>query len=196
MSQHAELIARLDDLLDEYAREVRCETFNGNCKYRTSEKVRKEIDEAIAALQAEPAAEPVGEVITNRRERCGGRNVVDIIEAELYEPITLPVGAKLYAASPKAAEPVPMTDAKNRLLTGINYLRVAVENAEKKGTPKLAVLAEKPDGGKSIEVEFLATDFFADLAVVLDAPAITDRNRLAAKALKFVQEHGIKPKGE
>lgn len=83
-------------------------------------------------------------------------------------------------------------EAKQDLLTVLPFIRFAVEEAQKKGTARLGILSERADGSGKIECRLDCT-FVEDLALILDAPSMTDEERMKAKARQFVHVHGLSP---
>ena len=72
-------------------------------------------------------------------------------------------------------------EAKANILTILPYIRYAVSEAKKNGTPKLGILCEFPDGRGKIEASF-DVEFLNDLAILVDAPAQTEEDNLTAAA--------------
>lgn len=81
--------------------------------------------------------------------------------------------------------------AKARMLLVMPYLRRAIAKASEKGTVKLGVLCVQPDGSGAVEMQFDGVEFFADLSIVLDAPAQTTKDNAVADGLAFRQKHGL-----
>lgn len=108
------------------------------------------------------------------------------------------MGKAPIAAGPLEASvgPTEVDAAKERLLAALPYFRKAVSDAKKKGAVQLGVLATNPDGSGNIEVRFEASEFFDDLATVLGAPPQTEEDDMKAKALAFLQRHGLTPNAE
>jgi hypothetical protein len=84
------------------------------------------------------------------------------------------------------------TEARNRLLQAIPYLRFAVEEAKKDGAVYFGILAIQADGSGNIKAKFEAEDFFKDLDIILDAPAQTEDDILNAQATTFLHRLGLK----
>jgi hypothetical protein len=84
------------------------------------------------------------------------------------------------------------TEAKDRLLVALPYLRDAADKARSKGAVHLGILAVQPSGSGQITMRFEADSFFEDLALVLDAPPLTQQDKTAADALLFLHSHGLK----
>lgn len=82
--------------------------------------------------------------------------------------------------------------ARDSLTRALPYFRHAVEEARKKGIVKLGILSENRDGSGKLEMKFECDEFFEDLALVLGAPAQSEEDTINAKALSFMQQHGLK----
>jgi hypothetical protein len=83
-------------------------------------------------------------------------------------------------------------EAKAALLRAIPYFRHAIEEARKLGDVKMGILADKPDGSGELTMRFECEEFFADIALVIGAPEHTEQDESKAKALAFLQKHGLK----
>jgi hypothetical protein len=83
-------------------------------------------------------------------------------------------------------------EAIDKMLIVIPYFRDAVAKAKETGVPKLAVTANKPDGSGEIIMSFDCEEFFADLALIVDAPVQTEEDTMKSKALQFLHKHGLK----
>ena len=86
--------------------------------------------------------------------------------------------------------------ARDSLTRALPYFRHAVEEARKKGIVKLGILSENPDGSGKLEMKFDCDEFFEDLALVLGAPPQTEEDSINAKAMAFMQQHGLRVSGE
>ncbi len=85
-----------------------------------------------------------------------------------------------------------MTDkTRENLLIGLKYIRYAIEEASKNGKPGLAIVSVKEDGGGKVECKF-DTDFIRDVALLLNAPDLTDDDRRMCSVQKFLDVHQIK----
>ena len=82
-------------------------------------------------------------------------------------------------------------EAKERLRGVMRHFRLAVADAKKIGEPKLSINGEQPDGSGQRIMSFNAEEFFADLAIVIDAPPDTVEDEMDAKARSFMQKHGL-----
>jgi len=119
-------------------------------------------------------------------------------------------GGKLEsAASSPRQNPTPIArvemsktrdDATRDLLSALPYFRKAVADVRAKGGKvQLGVLSTNADGSGKIEMRFDADEFFDDLALILNAPPQTEKDDMAARALKFFQTHRLSitpPKSE
>jgi homoaconitase/3-isopropylmalate dehydratase large subunit len=83
-------------------------------------------------------------------------------------------------------------EAKQTLLGALPYLRHGIAEAKKEGVPKIGILATKPDSSGRVVVEFMVEEFISDLEIVLKAPQQTDEDTANAKAVQFLNEHGLK----
>lgn len=83
-------------------------------------------------------------------------------------------------------------EAKERLLEALPHLRFAASEAQLEGTVQLGILAVKEDGTGNIKARFDAAGFFEDLALVIDAPPQTEDDIIDAKAVKLLQQLGLK----
>lgn len=99
-----------------------------------------------------------------------------------------------------AADELLREAARQRLLTALPYFRNAVADALKEGPAKLAVITQIPNGeGGTTPKAVMAFDgaeFFEDLAVVLGAAPHTEEDDFKARALQFLQKHGIRNAGD
>lgn len=72
-------------------------------------------------------------------------------------------------------------EAKADLLTVIPYIRHAIALANSKGTARLGILCQFPDGSGKIEARFDAY-FMENVALVIGAPDQTEEDTLNAEA--------------
>lgn len=86
-------------------------------------------------------------------------------------------------------------EAIKKMLTALPYMRHAMAEAAKNGSPHIGILSVKPDGSGRVEAKFEAPEFFKDLAVILDAPAQTEEDNLNAGALSILDRFGIRRDG-
>ncbi len=77
---------------------------------------------------------------------------------------------------------VTLEEAKEKIKQVLPYLRVAVEDAAKKGRPQLGVLAVNDDGSGTVVCQLEAPEFFEDLALVIGVGPLTKEQRLEAGA--------------
>ena len=85
--------------------------------------------------------------------------------------------------------------ARDDLARALPYFRYAVDVASKNGAVKLGILRENPDGSGKVEMKFECGQFFQDLELVLGAPPQSERDTAKAKALEFLQQHGLHTAG-
>jgi hypothetical protein len=81
--------------------------------------------------------------------------------------------------------------AKENLRLAMPYFRKAVADASKNGVVKLCIISTKPDSSEKIEMQFDCSEFFKDLATVINAPEQTNTDDMKASALSFLQRHGL-----
>lgn len=85
-------------------------------------------------------------------------------------------------------------DALERMKLAVPHFRAAVARAateEPNARPKLGILASQPDGSGRVICSFECDEFFEDLALLVDAPELTDDDILRSKALAFLGRFGI-----
>lgn len=90
--------------------------------------------------------------------------------------------------------PDPANEAKERIKSALIYLQYAVEEARKHGFAKLAIVAEMPDNTGKMLASFQCDDFMNDIALVVGAGPLNDKDRATARAAAFVQRLGIQTK--
>lgn len=83
-------------------------------------------------------------------------------------------------------------EATERLLQALPYFRHAVSEAQAEGKVQFGILCIKSDGSGSIKAQFDASDFFEDIALILDAPPQTEDDTLNVKADQILQQLGLK----
>lgn len=83
-------------------------------------------------------------------------------------------------------------EAKAKLLAALPYLRHGIAEANKEGTAQIGIISTHPNGAGRVVLEFVVDEFISDLAVVLDAPEQTEKDTAQAKAVQFLNEHGLK----
>lgn len=71
-------------------------------------------------------------------------------------------------------------DAKRDILTVLPYLRLAIEEALKRGKPELAVSARHDDGGGQVVCTF-TPEIIEDIALLIDAPPMSQEDRMRAQ---------------
>jgi hypothetical protein len=81
-------------------------------------------------------------------------------------------------------------EAKRDLLAIMPYLRFAIEEANKGGRARLGILREDVEGGGKIECRF-SCEFLEDVALLIEAPPMTEEDRLKAKASQFRSSIGL-----
>jgi len=78
--------------------------------------------------------------------------------------------------------------ARERMLKALPHMRFAVKEAAEQGEVHLGILAMKPDRSGKITATFQATEFFEDLALLIDAPPQTKEDDMDAAAARLVQQ--------
>jgi hypothetical protein len=75
-------------------------------------------------------------------------------------------------------------EARANLLNVLPHIRHAIDVAKAKGTAKLGILCEFPDGGGKVEARF-EIEFLEDLAVAIGAPEQTEEDNQTAAARRL-----------
>lgn len=81
-------------------------------------------------------------------------------------------------------------EAKADLLLALKHIRFAIEQAAKKGTPKLGILSVHDDGSGKIECKMDCT-FIEDVALMLGAPDLSEGDRRECSVRQFLDQHGL-----
>lgn len=82
-------------------------------------------------------------------------------------------------------------EAKQTLLCALPYLRHGIAEAKKEGVPALGIISKSPDGSGRVILDFTVDEFISDLEIVLKAPPQTEEDTANAKAVQFLNEHGL-----
>lgn len=83
-------------------------------------------------------------------------------------------------------------EAKAKLLAALPYLRHGIAEANKEGTAQIGIISTHPNGAWRVVLEFVVDEFISDLEVVLNAPPQTAEDEAQAKAVKFLDQHGLR----
>jgi len=78
--------------------------------------------------------------------------------------------------------------ARKKMLKAIPFMRHAVKDAAKKGAVYFGILAVNSDETGQVVARFEASEFFDDLAALIDAPDQTEEDDLAALALRLADD--------
>ena len=90
-----------------------------------------------------------------------------------------------------------MTDkekAIERMKKALPYMRCMVEEAKEefpKASVELMIAAKNADGSGKMLGGFKCEEFFADLALIIDQPEVTEDDRLNAAAMAFRSKFGL-----
>lgn len=82
-------------------------------------------------------------------------------------------------------------EAKADLLVALKHIRFAIEQARKTGDPHLGILSVREDGGGKVECK-MDCAFIEDVALLIGAEPLSERDRLECSAQQFVDQHGLR----
>ena len=82
-------------------------------------------------------------------------------------------------------------EIKAKIRSVMKHFRLALKDAEEYGVPMLILAAQKPDGSGKRVLSLPVNEFFADLAILVDAEPDTIEDEMDAKARSFMQKHGL-----
>jgi len=82
-------------------------------------------------------------------------------------------------------------EIKAKIRSVMKHFRLALKEAEQHGTPMLLLAGQKPDGSGQRVMSLPVGEFFADLAILVDAEPDSMEDEMRAKAAHFMQKHGL-----
>lgn len=87
-------------------------------------------------------------------------------------------------------------ELRKKVLLALPHLRFAAEEAKAEagtdGKVLFGVLVKKPDGTGRVLATFDAGEFVEDMAALIDAPPMTEEDRMSARAEQFLHRMGLK----
>jgi len=88
-------------------------------------------------------------------------------------------------------------ELRKKMLLALPHLRFASDEAKKEagegGKVLFGILVKKTDGTGKVLATFDAGEFAEDLAILLDAPPLTEEDRADARATQFLDKMGLRP---